>query len=414
MAGIALRRSGDVIGRFSQSVYRDITAAMASGAIARCERPGSAGMAHGSWCKCRGVAMAGIALRGGWDVGARLAGGGDTMATGAATSHGRGDRIVVEHRTRKSGGTAMAGIALRGGGNMVRRFSQSVYRDITTAMASGAIARSQWPSSAGMAHGSRRKGRGVAMAGIALRGGWDMRARLAGGGDTMATGAATSHGRGDRIVIEHRTRKSGGAAMAGIALRGGGNMVRRFSQSVYRDITTAMASGAIARSQWPSSAGMAHGSRRKGRGVSMAGIALRGGWDMRARLAGGGDAMAGGAATGHRRGDRIVVEHRTRKSGGAAMAGIALRGGGNMVGRFSQSVYRDITTAMASGAIARSQWPGSAGMAHGSRHKIRGVAYGRYRTARWLGCAWLDLALTPAVTPWQVSQRPATGGLAVA
>ena len=99
MAGIALRRSGDVVGRFSQSVYRDITTAMASGAIARCDRPGSAGMAHGSWRKCRGVAMAGIALRRGWDVGAWLAGGSDAMAAGATPGHGRCHQRMIKDRT---------------------------------------------------------------------------------------------------------------------------------------------------------------------------------------------------------------------------------------------------------------------------------------------------------------------------
>ena len=79
---------------------------MAGCAIARCDRPGSAGMAHGSRRKCRGVAMAGIALRGGWDVRAWLAGGGDAMAAGATPGHGRGDRIVIEYRTAESGGAA--------------------------------------------------------------------------------------------------------------------------------------------------------------------------------------------------------------------------------------------------------------------------------------------------------------------
>ena len=91
------------------------------------------------------------------------------------------------------------------------------------------------------------------------------------------------------------------------------------------------------------------------------------------------------------------------------MAGIALRRSGDVIGRFSQSVYRDITTAMASGAIARCDRPGSAGMAHGRRRKMPWCCDGRYRTARWLGCGWPGLPV--AVTPWQLEQRPATGGV---
>ena len=89
MAGIALRRGGHMVRRFSERIRGNIGATMAGCAIARRDRPGSAGMAHGSRCKGRGVAMAGIALRGGGDVGAWLAGGGDAMAAGATPGHGR-------------------------------------------------------------------------------------------------------------------------------------------------------------------------------------------------------------------------------------------------------------------------------------------------------------------------------------
>ena len=161
----------------------------------------------------------------------------------------------------------------------------------------------------------------------------------------MAGIATSGHRRIGGGVIEHRTAERRGAAVAGIALRGGGNMVGRFSQGVDRDITTAMASGAIAGSEWPGSAGMTHRRRHKIRGVSMAGIALRGGWDMRAGLGFNtrGHAMAGIATSGHRRIGGGVIEHRTAERRGAAVAGIALRGGGNMVGRFSQGVDRNIS-----------------------------------------------------------------------
>ena len=60
-----------------------------------------------------------------------------------------------------------------------------------------------------------------------------------------------------------------------------------------------MASGTISSCDRPGGAGMAHRSRRKGHRVSMAGIALRRGWNMRTWLAQGGDAMAARATAGH-------------------------------------------------------------------------------------------------------------------
>jgi hypothetical protein len=134
-----------------------------------------------------------------------------------------------------------------------------------------------------------------------------------------------------------------------------------------------MTSRAIARSQGAGSAGMAHGGGRKGREILMASIALCRRWDMRTWFTLGCDAMATGAPPGHRRGDRIVIKGGTDKGGGALMAGIALRRGRDVIGRFSQCIHCDISTAMASCAIARRQGAGSAGMAHGSRHKGSGV-----------------------------------------
>ena len=81
-------------------------------------------------------------------------------------------------------------------------------------------------------------------------------------------------------------------------------MVARFGLGIYCNITAVMTCRAVARCDRSGSAGMAHGSRRKGRGVAMAGIALRRGWNMRAWLAGGSDAMAARATAGHRRCDQ--------------------------------------------------------------------------------------------------------------
>ena len=89
----------DMVARFGLGICCNITAVMACRAIASCNRPSSTGMAHGSRCKGRGVAMAGIALRGGWDVRARLAGGGDAMAAGATPGHGRCHQRMIKDRT---------------------------------------------------------------------------------------------------------------------------------------------------------------------------------------------------------------------------------------------------------------------------------------------------------------------------
>ena len=266
----------------------------------------------------------------------------------------------------------MTGIALRRGRHMVRRFTERIRGNIGATMAGCAIASRDRSGSSAMAHGSRRKGRGVAMAGIALRRGRNMRAWLAGGGDAMAAGATPGHRRGDRIVVEHRAGKGGGAAMAGIALRGGGDVIGRFRQRVYRYIAAAMASGAIARSQWPGSAAMAHGGRRKGRGVAMAGIALRRGRNMGGGLGfdAGRHAMAGIAASGHRRGGGCMIEHRAFERGGRVVTGIALRAGGNMVHRFRQGIDGDEAAAMASGTIAGRERPLGGAMTHDCRHKI--------------------------------------------
>jgi len=96
-------------------------------------------------------------------------------------------------------------------------------------MASSTITRRQGAGGTAMAHGSRRKGSGVLMASIALRGGGDMRSWLAGGRDAMATRATAGHGGGDRIVIKGGARESRRALMAGIALRRSRHVVRRFS-----------------------------------------------------------------------------------------------------------------------------------------------------------------------------------------
>ena len=70
---------------------------------------------------------------------------------------------------------------------------------------------------------------------------------------------------------------------------------------------------------------MAHLRRGERRGVGMAGIALRGGWNMRAVLALGADAVARGATSGDRWADQRVIELRTGEGCEVLMADIALR-----------------------------------------------------------------------------------------
>ena len=93
-------------------------------------------------------------------------------------------------------------------------------------MASGAIASCQGPGGTGMTHGSGCKGRGVLMAGIALRSSRDMRAGLTFGGHAVTARAAAGHGRCHQRVIEGSTRKRGEALVTGIALRSGRDMGR--------------------------------------------------------------------------------------------------------------------------------------------------------------------------------------------
>lgn len=89
----------DMVTRFGLSIYCNVAAIMADSAIARCDRPGSTSMAHGSRRKGCGVSMAGIALRRGWNVRTGLAQGGDAMAAGAATGHGRCDQRMIKDCT---------------------------------------------------------------------------------------------------------------------------------------------------------------------------------------------------------------------------------------------------------------------------------------------------------------------------
>jgi len=186
---------------------------------------------------------------------------------------------------------------------MVGWFCQGIHRDVRAAMAGRAIAGCQWAAGAVMAHRRRGKRRGVLMAHIALRRGRDMRAGLALGGNAMARGAAAGYRWGDQGVIEVCSSKSSEALMANIALRSGGDMVGRFGQCIHRDIRTAMAGRAIAGGQGATGTGMTHLGRGEGRGIGMASIALRRGRNVRGRFALGGNAMARGAAAGHRRGD---------------------------------------------------------------------------------------------------------------
>jgi len=105
-------------------------------------------------------------------------------------------------------------------------------------------------------------------------------------------------------------------------------MIDRLGQGVGRDIGAAMAGCAVVWCKRPSRTGMTHLGRGERRGVGMAHIALRRGRDMRAGFALGGNAMARGAAAGHRRGDQGVIEVCASKSSEALMANIALRSGG--------------------------------------------------------------------------------------
>jgi len=134
-------------------------------------------------------------------------------------------RAVIHPLSAKLGGAAMAKRTFiprnssgEGRRDMVTRFGIGVCCNVAAIMACCAITSRDWPSGAGMAHRSGRKGRSVLMANIALRGSGYMRCWLAGGCDAMAARTTASHGWRDRIVIKGRARESRRALMAYIAL----------------------------------------------------------------------------------------------------------------------------------------------------------------------------------------------------
>jgi len=101
-------------------------------------------------------------------------------------------------------------------------------------------------------------------------------------------------------------------------------MVDRLGQGVGRDIGAVMAGCAVVWRQRSGGSRMTHSRRCERCSVLMAGIALRGGRDMRTGLAIGGHAMARRAAAGHRWADQCVIEDCAGKAGVVFMADIAL------------------------------------------------------------------------------------------
>jgi len=195
-------------------------------------------------------------------------------------------------------------------------------------MASDAITGSERARGTAMAHGSRGKGRGVLMAGIALRGSWDMRGGLGlhAGADTVASAAITGSDRALGVGMIHR--------------------------------------------RW-----------HKIAGVLMASIALRGGRDMRRRLGfnARGHAMARIATAGDRRGNGAVIESGTGKGAeSAGMAGITLKcSGGNVIGSFTLRARCYIRTTVARGADRRGRIMVHLRRFEGGRVAMASVTLGR-------------------------------------
>lgn len=236
VAGIAGLCSGNMRRRLGLRVDGDISPAVASSAITGSHRAAGAAMVHQPRREGDETAMAGIALGRCRNVVGRFAEGiGTVMATGAATGDWRGRRGMVEGCRRPGGGGAVAGIALGGGRDMGWRFHLGVLCNVCAAVASGTVACRDRRIRAGMAHDARREGdEAVHVTDIALRTGRDVGRRLAqridgSVGSAVAGGALA----GQPGVIHPRRLECSVIGMAGIALNAGGNVHCRLAEHGY-------------------------------------------------------------------------------------------------------------------------------------------------------------------------------------
>ena len=338
MAGIALRRSRHVIGRFGQCIHRHVGSAVAGRAITRCRRPRRTGMAHAGRRECGIALVASVALGCGGYVRTGL---GQPRAarnvTGTAIA-GRRARVHVGGR-RPGGGRPVAGVALGRGGHMAGRFVLGVVDQIrgTVTVAGNAVAGCHRCGSSRMIHRTRHEGHEtVAVAGIALRCGGNMRQRLGLGIDRGIAAAVAIGALCRRADVIHFRRLEGGViGVAAVALPRRGDMRIRLAQR----------RGAIvaARTCACRICGMLEaGAGPRGVAARVAGVALRAGLNVGCRFGQRIGEQVGAAVTGRaipdrrRAGCSVMAHDGGPESGVVVVAGVALRSRRNVRGRLAQ------------------------------------------------------------------------------
>lgn len=172
VAGLGRRNMGDVL---DLGVDGNVGAVMAARTVAGCDRTGGAAVAHRRRGKSRVILVASVALRRSGDMDGRFAKSAGTVMTGRAATGGRRTRGgVIEGGGRPADRRVVAGIALSSGRNMSWGFGLRVLGSIGATVAGRALA-----AQPGMAHHRRRPGRVTeGMAGGTLGSRRDMRRRL--------------------------------------------------------------------------------------------------------------------------------------------------------------------------------------------------------------------------------------------
>jgi len=414
MAGIALAGHRNMADRLAQCVGKDIGAAVAGRTLA-----GRAAMVHPRRSEGRVIGVAGIALRGTGDVIGRLAeGGAAVMASRTGTDGGGGVDIG---RRRPAGGRSVAGVALGAGRHMACRLGLGVDRNVSAAMAVRALAAGR-----AVVHLGRRESNVVLVAAIARRRSGNMSRRLAqcvatvvAGGTASGHHAAMAEGGrfpGDGTVaavaglgggnmgrrlglgvkrgigpamaagtlaggpgVIHRSRGKGSEyRMAGVALAAGRHMVGRLAQGI-----AAVVAGRATPCHSRRCGGMVEGASGPGGRRVVAGRTLRARRDMGQRLALGVLRQVGAAVAGRALAQAAVVHHRRRPVEEAVgMAGIAFRTDRDMAGRLGLGVLGQVAAVMATRTLAVEAAVVHPGRLEGGEVIVTGIALAAGRDVR--------------------------------
>ena len=256
MAGVALCRGGHVGRRLDLSIDAQISAIVASRAIASHYRPRSAGVIHRRRGKGREIGMAGIAGGRRRNMGGRLAESGYAIVA-CGTSTGADNNTRVREICRLPGCCPMAVVARQGGGNVRRWLGLGIDRDEGSAMAGDTVIGGYRARRPAVTHRCRREGREGVMANVTGSRRRNMRGRFAQALPSRAvvagctasvaanhhTGVAEGAGGPGRVVFRNATR------VAGIALGRCYDVSARLVLGILRGIGTAVAGRTIAGNQ---------------------------------------------------------------------------------------------------------------------------------------------------------------------